>query len=75
MGNIFTYSINRHEIYARRRRQSGVRVEANSVNTTKDFSLLKLAVEANSDGKLDVIELVKYLTIYPAKILSMAIYN
>lgn len=37
----------------------------------KDFSLLKLAVECNSDNQLDVVELVKYLTVYPAKILRL----
>ncbi len=37
----------------------------------KDYSLLKLAVECNSENQLDVIELLKYLTIYPAKILRL----
>ena len=37
----------------------------------KDFSLLKLAVEANKDNQLDIVELVKYLTVYPAKILRL----
>ena len=37
----------------------------------KDYSLLKLAVECNSENLLDVIELLKYLTIYPAKILRL----
>ena len=37
----------------------------------KDFSLLKLAVECNKDNRLDVVELVKYLTVYPAKILRL----
>ena len=37
----------------------------------KDFSLLKLAVEVNKDNQLDVVELIKYLTIYPAKILRL----
>ena len=35
------------------------------------FSLLKLAVEAKSDGLLDTVELIKYLTIYPARILRL----
>ena len=35
-----------------------------------DFSLLKMASEINN-GKLDAIELLKYLTIYPAKILRL----
>ena len=36
-----------------------------------NFSLLKLASEINKDGILDVVELIKYLTIYPAKILRL----
>ncbi|MFI3301472.1 MAG: amidohydrolase family protein [Candidatus Gastranaerophilales bacterium] len=36
-----------------------------------NFSLLKLAVEANSENILSVEELIKYLTIYPAKILRL----
>ena len=36
-----------------------------------DFSLLKIAVCANKDNILDVEELIKYLTIYPAKILRL----
>ena len=36
-----------------------------------DFSLLKLAVECNGENQLDLIELLKYLTIYPAKILRL----
>lgn len=36
-----------------------------------NFSLLKLASEINKDGILDVAELIKYLTIYPAKILRL----
>lgn len=42
-----------------------------SFKTDKDYSLLKEAVYANEDNVLDVIELVKYLTIYPAKILRL----
>ncbi len=42
-----------------------------SFKTDKDFSLLKLAAECNKDNLLDVVELVKYLTIYPAKILRL----
>ncbi|MCI1274264.1 MAG: amidohydrolase family protein [Clostridiaceae bacterium] len=42
-----------------------------SFKSEKDFSLLKLAVDANKDNLLDVVELVKYLTIYPAKILRL----
>lgn len=37
----------------------------------KDFNLLKLAVELNSEQKLDIVELLKYITIYPAKILRL----
>lgn len=36
-----------------------------------NFSLLKTAVEANNEHLLDVVELIKYLTIYPAKILRL----
>lgn len=38
-------------------------------NAEKEYSLLKLAVENNSD--LDIVELLKYITIYPAKILRL----
>ena len=41
-----------------------------SFKSDKDFSLLKVAVEANN-GKLDITELIKYITIYPAKILRL----
>ena len=34
-------------------------------------SLLKLAVEADKDGLLNPVELIKYLTIYPAQILRL----
>lgn len=37
----------------------------------KNYSLLELARIANKDGCLDTIELIKYLTIYPAKILRL----
>ena len=40
-----------------------------SFNKEKDYSLLKLAVENNTD--LDVVELLKYITVYPAKILRL----
>ncbi len=43
-----------------------------SFNQNKNYSLLKLAVECNKDNLLDVVELVKYLTIYPAKILRLS---
>lgn len=42
-----------------------------SFKPDKDYSLLKEAVEANRDGDLDVVELIKYLTIYPARILRL----
>lgn len=42
-----------------------------SFKPDKDYSLLKEAVEANKDGDLDVVELIKYLTIYPARILRL----
>ena len=41
-----------------------------SFKKDKDFSLLRLAVEENKD-KLDITELIKYITIYPAKILRL----
>lgn len=37
----------------------------------RSFSLLKLANDLNKDGLLDIVELIKYLTIYPAKILRL----
>ena len=37
----------------------------------KTYSLLKLASEVNKDNLLDIVELIKYLTIYPAKILRL----
>lgn len=36
-----------------------------------NFSLLKLASYLNINGVLDIVELIKYLTIYPAKILRL----
>lgn len=42
-----------------------------SFSMEKDFNLLRLAVKMNSDGILDIVELLKYLTIYPAKILRL----
>lgn len=42
-----------------------------SFKPDKDYSLLKLAVECNSENQLDIVELLKYLTIYPAKILRL----
>lgn len=42
-----------------------------SFKADKDYSLLKEAVTANSDNELNVVELIKYLTIYPAKILRL----
>jgi len=44
---------------------------AQSFMPDKDFSLLRLAVGCNSENQLDIVELVKYLTIYPAKILRL----
>ena len=41
-----------------------------SFEKNKDYSLLKLASEVNN-GRLDAVELLKYLTIYPAKILRL----
>ena len=42
-----------------------------SFKTEKEYSLLKIAVESNKSAHLDVVELLKYLTIYPAKILRL----
>lgn len=42
-----------------------------SFKSDKDYSLLKEAVQANADNELDVVELIKYLTIYPARILRL----
>jgi len=42
-----------------------------SFSRNHSFSLLKIASEANKDNLLNVQELIKYLTIYPAKILRL----
>ena len=42
-----------------------------SFKDNKDFSMLRVAVDANKDNDLDIVELIKYLTIYPAKILRL----
>lgn len=42
-----------------------------SFSKEKNFSILAEAVKANSDGILDTHELIKYLTIYPARILRL----
>lgn len=42
-----------------------------SFKADKDYSLLKEAVEADTDNELDIVELIKYLTIYPARILRL----
>lgn len=42
-----------------------------SFKNEKEYSLLKIAVECNKSAQLDAIELLKYLTIYPAKILRL----
>jgi len=42
-----------------------------SFKNDKSFSLLKLANDVNTDTNLPIEELVKYLTIYPAKILRL----
>lgn len=42
-----------------------------SFEADKDYSLLKEAVKANKECGLDIVELIKYLTIYPAKILRL----
>lgn len=38
---------------------------------SRSFSMLKLANDLNKDGLLDIVELIKYLTLYPAKILRL----
>ncbi len=42
-----------------------------SFKADKDYSLLKEAIQANCDNELDIVELIKYLTIYPARILRL----
>lgn len=42
-----------------------------SFTQDKDFSLLKLANKVNEDVNMPIDELIKYLTIYPAKILRL----
>lgn len=42
-----------------------------SFSDNKSYSLLKLANNLNLNNQLDVVELIKYLTIYPAKILRL----
>lgn len=42
-----------------------------SFTLEKDFSLLKLANKVNEDVNMPIDELIKYLTIYPAKILRL----
>ena len=42
-----------------------------SLMKDKNFSLLALARELNKDNLLDTAELIKYLTVYPAKILRL----
>ena len=40
-----------------------------SFSQNRSFSLLELASVANKENLLDIVELIKYLTIYPARIL------
>lgn len=42
-----------------------------SFSSEKHYSLLELARSANSENLISVVDLVKYLTIYPAKILRL----
>ncbi len=42
-----------------------------SFSNGRNFSLLKLANELNKDDLVDIVELIKYLTLYPAKILRL----
>ena len=42
-----------------------------SFASDRSFSLLKLANDLNKDGLLDIVELIKYLTLYPARILRL----
>lgn len=42
-----------------------------SFSKDRSFSLLKIAADANKENLLSTEELIKYLTIYPAKILRM----
>ena len=42
-----------------------------SFSDNRSFSLLKLVNNLNQNNQLDIVELIKYLTIYPAKILRL----
>ncbi len=42
-----------------------------SFSKDKDFSLLKIAADANRNNNIEITELIKYLTIYPAQILRL----
>ena len=42
-----------------------------SFSPEKTYSLLELARNANSNNSIDTVDLIKYLTIYPAKILRL----
>jgi len=42
-----------------------------SFSETHNFSLIKLAAELNKDNLLNTEEIIKYITIYPAKILRL----
>lgn len=42
-----------------------------SFSSEKTYSLLELARNANSNNSIDTVDLIKYLTIYPAKILRL----
>jgi cytosine/adenosine deaminase-related metal-dependent hydrolase len=42
-----------------------------SFANNRSFSLLKLANDMNKDNLLDIVELIKYLTLYPARILRL----
>lgn len=42
-----------------------------SFSSDRSFSLLRLANDLNKDNLLDIVELIKYITIYPAKILRL----
>lgn len=46
-------------------------ISSQSFRSDKDFSLLKEIAELNKEVNMDITELIKYLTIYPAKILRL----
>ena len=46
-------------------------ISTQSFSPDKDFNLLKLVLKLNEEIQMDIVELLKYITIYPAKILRL----